>query len=310
MGIFKNRIEIENKDFLEEYLRGYDYDTSGISYTSLYMWRNASDITWEMIGDYMCVAAWDIAEDGSPSQMMFPPLTRTGSYDSKALRETIYEARRRFELCGYKFCMRLVPLNLIEVIEAACPGEFRFIADRDNYDYVYDIQELIDLKGREHHAKKNHLNYFKRNYEYQYERLRPEMGDEILRFVEGFNRHKDVGENERELLEMEKDTMGDVFNNMDEIGYFGGVIRINGKIEAFCVGGYLNETTMTEHIEKANRDYRGLYQAINNEFCKDIAARFKYMNREEDMGLPNLRKAKLSLKPIRLMEKYTAFFVN
>ena len=66
--------------------------------------------------------------------------------------------------------------------------------------------------------------------------------------------------------------------------------------------------TITEHVEKANINFRGLYQAINNEFCKNVAARAKYINREEDMGLPNLRKAKLSYHPCKLLEKYIATF--
>ncbi len=306
MGIFKNRITIEDKDFLEKYLRGCEHGTSGLSYTSLYMWRNVSDVSWELIGDYLCIAGWAGGEDVATSQMMFAPLSCSGSFDSKALRETIYEARRRFEEGGCDFQLMLVPEGLKEELEKACPGELTFSEDRDNFDYVYEISDLVSLSGREHHAKKNHLNYFKSHYEYTYEELKPEQSDEILEFVQKFNEHKDVDPEEKDMLEMEKSTMRDVFGHMQEVGYFGGVIRIDGQIEAFCVGGALDDSVVVEHIEKANRDYRGLYQLINNEFAKDISSRFRYMNREEDMGLENLRKAKLSLKPAYLVKKYSA----
>jgi hypothetical protein len=74
------------------------------------------------------------------------------------------------------------------------------------------------------------------------------------------------------------------------------------------IGGYLGKNTVTVHVEKANIEYRGLYQAINNEFCKHVASHVKYINREEDMGIPGLRKAKLSYHPIKLVENYIGVF--
>ena len=82
------------------------------------------------------------------------------------------------------------------------------------------------------------------------------------------------------------------------------MILIDGKIESIAIGGRLGDDTIIEHVEKANVDYRGLYQTILNEFCKDIASSAKYLNREEDMDIANLRKAKLSYNPVVLLEKY------
>lgn len=83
---------------------------------------------------------------------------------------------------------------------------------------------------------------------------------------------------------------------------------IDGSIEAVAVGGQLGKNTVTEHVEKANTDFRGLYQAINNEFCKHVASKAEYINREEDMGIENLRKSKLSYKPVELLAKYIGIF--
>ena len=102
--------------------------------------------------------------------------------------------------------------------------------------------------------------------------------------------------------------MRDVFLNIDRLGFLAGAILIDGKIQALSVGGYLGTKTITVHVEKANVQFRGLYQAINNEFCKHIASHVKCINREEDMGIPNLRKAKLSYKPCKLIEKYIVKF--
>jgi len=307
---FDNKITIEQRSLLEEYLRGFDYKTSGLSFSAMYMWRNINKFTWDFIGDYMCIAGLSHLEleEGIIEPFLFPPLTNTGKYDPGKLRETIYEAKRMFEAQGHKFSIRLLPLNMIDIIKTACPGEMKYIDDRPNYDYVYKIQDLLDLKGREYHGKKNHLNYFNNNYKYRYVTLTSDMAESAMTFIDEFNKRKEVPEHEMRLLEMEKEAMGDVFSNIEKVGYLAGAIVINDKVEALSIGGNLNKNTVTVHVEKANTEYRGLYQAINNEFCKHVAANVKFINREEDMGIPNLRKAKLSYKPVKLLEKHIAVF--
>lgn len=310
--MFDNKITIEQRQILEQYLNGFDYKTSGLSFSAMYMWRNINCFSWQIIGDYLCVAGISHLEleDGIVLPFMFPPLTKSGTYDPESLRETIYAAKGIFESKGYDFSIRLLPLHMIDIIKSACPGELKYIEDRPNYDYVYRTQDLIDLKGREYHAKKNHLNYFKNNYTYEYVPLTSAMADEAMRFIDEFNQRKEVPEHEMQMLKMEEEAMADVFHNLEKVGYLAGAILIDGRIEALSVGGSLNKNTVTVHVEKANINYRGLYQAINNEFCRHVASTVKYINREEDMGIPNLRKAKLSYKPAKLIEKHIAVFKN
>ena len=304
--LFNNEISIENRSVLEEYLFGFDYRTSGLCFTSLYMWREINNFSWEMIGDYLCIAGLSHLEleEGIEEPFMFPPLTRTGEYDPVKLKETLEIAKERFKEKGFPFTIRLIPFHMLDIIRGACPGEMNYIDDRPNYDYLYLVQDLIDLKGRDFHGKKNHLNYFHKTFEYEYVELTSEMAEEALDFLDEFNSRKDVPDHEKVLLDMEKDAMTDVLHNMEKVGYWGGAIKICGKIEALTIGGRLNRNTITQHVEKANVNLRGLYQAINNEYCKAVAQNFKFINREEDMGIPNLRKAKLSLKPVKLIEKY------
>ncbi|MFQ8602632.1 MAG: DUF2156 domain-containing protein [Anaerovoracaceae bacterium] len=309
MYIFDNKISIENREILEEYLNGYEYKTSGLSFSAMYMWRNINEFSWDIIGDYMCITGISHLEleEGIILPFLFPPLTKTGEYDRESLRETILKCKEIFESQGHPFSLRLVPFHLMEIIKDACP-EISFKDDRPNYDYVYLTQELIDLKGRAFHGKKNHLNYFKKNFEYEYVEMTSDMADDAMQFIAEFNARKDVPAHEMELLKMEEIAMDDVFRNIEAVGYNAGAILIDGKIEAIAIGGQLGKKTITEHIEKANINYRGLYQAINNEFCKHVASKAKYINREEDMGIANLRKAKLSYNPVKLLEKYIGEF--
>ena len=309
MYMFDNRITIENRPILEKYLNGYEYKTSGLSFSAQYMWRESNMFSWDMFGEYMCICGVSHLEleEGIILPFMFPPLTCTGKYDKDALRETIFMAKKYFEKKDQPFSLRLVPFHLVEILREAVP-ELRWEDDRPNYDYIYLTQDLIDLKGRNYHGKKNHLNYFKKTYEYEYIELTSDMTDECMQFIAEFNDRKDVPDHEREMLRYEEEAMEDVFRNLEAVGYTAGAIRIDGKIEALAVGGQLGGNTITEHVEKANVNFRGLYQAINNEFCKHVAARAKYIIREEDMGLPNLRKAKLSYHPCKLLEKYIGVF--
>lgn len=306
MKIFEKDISIENRSILEEYLFGFDYRTSGLCFTSLYMWRDINRFAWEIMGDYLCISGLSHLEleEGIEVPFMFPPLTKTGEYDPVKLKETLYMARDRFIEKGHKFEIRLIPFHMLDIVREACPGEMKYSDDRPNYDYLYLVQDLIDLKGRDFHSKKNHLNYFHRNFAYEYEELTSDMADEALEFLREFNERKEAEAHEKILLEMETDAMADVLHNIEAVGYQGGLIRICGKIEAIAIGGRLNRNTITQHVEKANINIRGLYQAMNNEYCKAVARDYKYINREEDMGIPNLRKAKLSLKPVKLVEKY------
>lgn len=308
MFMFENQITIESRSILEEYLGSYEYKTSGLSFTSLYMWRNINLFSWKIIGDYLCISGISHLELDEKEYFLFPPLTRTGTYEASGLRKTILEAKKIFEESGQKFSIRLLPFHMIDIIRAAFPGEINYYEDRPNYDYVYLTKDLIQLSGRQYHAKKNHLNYFREHYKYEYVSLTSDMTDEAMLFIREFNLRKQLPSYEMDLLRMEEIAMEDVFVNLERVGYLSGAIVVDGKIQASSVGGPLGRRTVTVHAEKANIEYRGAYQAINNEFCRHMASHVKYINREEDMGIPGLRKAKLSYKPVKLIENHIAVF--
>lgn len=310
MSIFKNEITIESREILDEYLTGFDYRTSGLSFSSLYMWRDQNEFSWEIIGDYLVIAGLSHLEIEKHEYFLFPPLTKNGVYNPDRLKETLLTAKKRFEEKDSGFTIRLLPVHMKNIIEEAFPEGIEFISDRPNYDYLYLKQDLIDLKGRTYHSKKNHLNYFLNNYKYEYVSLTPDMLDTVMVFLEEFNARKNIEPHEMKWLLMETDAMRDVVKNLNKLNYIAGAIVIDGKVEAFSIGGRLGEKTVTVHVEKANSNIRGLYPAINNEFCKHLEESITYVNREEDMGITNLRKAKLSYKPVELVEKYIVKFMK
>lgn len=305
MGIFKNKIKLEDKETLRDYFDSYDYECSGASFSSLYMWRNINEFTWQIIGDYLCVEGLSHLEleDGDEVHFMMPPMTATGTYDPEKLRLTIEEARSIFEDAGVNFTIRLVPGHMLELIRSAAPF-MEYSEDRPNFDYVYETMKFTEFRGRALHSKRNHLNYFRKTYRYECVDLKPEMTEDIMEFIRRFNSHKDIPESEMKFLRMEEDAMEDVFRNIALLGCEGCAVLIEGRIEAIALGGWLGSNTIVEHIEKANTEYRGLYQQVLSEFCSRLSGRAEYINREEDMDLDNLRQMKLSYKPVKLLDKY------
>ena len=308
MYMFERRITLEDRPILDAYLEGFDYKASGLTFTSLYMWRDINHFSWEIFGDYLCIAGISHLELENEEAFLFPPLTRDGTYEPAKLRETILWAKEAFEAKGQKFQVRLMPFHMVELLRHAFSREMRFVDDRPNYDYVYLKKDLVELAGRTYHSKRNHLNHFKEHYNYEYGTLAPEDTEEVMAFIRDFNDRKDLPPYDRELLRMEETAMEDVLRNLDRVGYLTGAIRVDGALIAFCIGGRLGKKSVTVHVEKADTRYRGAYQAINNEFCLHLPPTVKYVNREEDMGLPGLRKAKLSYHPYKLIESYFAYF--
>lgn len=319
MSVFENKVTKESKEFLDCYLSNYEYKTSGLSFSSLFMWKDINQFTYDKVGDFVCINGVDNLEDREGENFMFPPLTKEADYDLNSLRETIMLAKKHYEERGVPFVMKLVPLHIVLLIKKIfCPNfatdsdcpKLKIVADRENFDYVYLRSELEALSGKKFHAKKNHLNYFKNHYSYEYVNLKKNMKDEVMVFLEKFNQKKtELSEHEKKLLSMELDAMSDVLDVIEEGEYISGVIKIDGKIEAISIGGILDKKTITVHVEKANTEYRGLYQLINNEYVKSLPCNYKYINREEDMGILGLRKAKLSYNPVKLVEKYTIGFL-
>ena len=176
------------------------------------------------------------------------------------------------------------------------------VLDRDNSDYVYSTLDLIQLSGRKYHRKKNHLNRFLKNYQFEYRDLDMELVECFIDMQEEWCQMKECVDKPDLLSEDYAINMA--LTHFEELDYRGGAIQIDYKIEAFSLGESLNTDTAVIHIEKANPDIPGLYSAINQFFCSNRWAEKEYINREQDMGIEGLRKAKESYHPHHMVNKY------
>ncbi len=181
---------------------------------------------------------------------------------------------------------------------------FDIFLQRDTFDYIYSSEDLINLAGKKYQPKRNHISFFMRNNNWSYERITKANIPECLEMSEVWL--EGALEEYREDLEAELKIIRRVFDNYDELGYMGGLLRADGKVIAYTMGERMTDEMFCVHIEKAFSDIRGAYPMINQQFVKNELSDYKYINREDDTGAENLRKAKLSYYPVILAEKYEA----
>ena len=312
MYFFKNEITIDKKDELEDYLNAFEHETSGLTFSSLYMWRKANFFSYEIINDFLCVAGQSNFEGFKEDPFVFPLLPLKGDCNGEKMKRTLEEVIDRFKKRGDPFVMRLIPPHMQSSYMNVMPGRFLFLNDRANHDYVYSIDELAELKGKRFHSKKNLVNRFERDYMGRYKVVPMSAGlvGDALDLLKYIDEKKQVEGFEADMLAMEAEALKDVLPVYDRLGLEGCAILIDGRLEAYAFGGALGSDTIVEHVEKGNIDFCGIYQKLNNEFCKMMQGRYKYVNREEDMGLPGLRKAKLSYKPVKMIEKSIAMLAD
>jgi hypothetical protein len=183
------------------------------------------------------------------------------------------------------------------------PGQHSVTLDRDNSDYVYLTQDLINLSGRKYHRKKNHLNRFIKTQKFEYRPLDKDLVASFLEMQESWCQMRECVEHP-DLLS-EDYAVHEALTRFEDLDYQGGAIVMNAKVEAFSLGEPLSGDTAVIHIEKANPDIPGLYAAINQRFCANTWKEMAYINREQDLGSEGLRKAKESYNPHHMVDKYT-----
>ena len=199
------------------------------------------------------------------------------------------------------------------VLEELYPGEFAFHPDRTYCDYIYAIENLANLPGRKYQRKRNHLNRFRQNHpDCRLVSIDREMLPAVQEMAEQWYRARMAADPDSDL-QMEQAAFHRAMEKWEELALEGAVLLENEKILAMSVGSMLNEDTFDVHFEKALEDVDGAYAAINQAFSAHLRNKYpqlRWLNREDDLGLPGLRKAKLSYYPDHLVVKFWAHLLE
>jgi hypothetical protein len=273
-------------------------EVSDLTFTNLFMWQHSYGLQplYTPDLDYRLL----LAKPPNKWRPFFLPPAGDWS-NLRKLSKALEFMDKLAETEGYKLWLRRIPGQLVQAFQKI-DSSLIFHEDQRAFDYVYRAGDLIKLEGRKYHSKRNHLHQFERKYSWEYQRINQAALEECLALDAEWFHIKDAFD--RDCSDEEK-AIAMVINNYNDLGVTGGVIRVDGKIQAIAVGERLKTDTAVIHIEKANTDYDGIYAAINRQFAADFGANFLFINREEDMGIEGLRKAKLSYHPVRMIEKYS-----
>lgn len=290
-----------DKAWVDRRLAGGNYRGCEYSFTNLLVWGAAYDQRIADVDGFLMVRV-----RGSQGYGYLWP-AGAGNVE-KALALLEQDAKERGEQ------LRLVCITPEQVreLERLYPGQFDVTFDRDGSDYLYDIDKLSDLGGRKLHSKRNHCARFQdNNPDWVYEDMTPEALAECLELDEQWDRQSREREGAEEAEDMTNERKALLLSAkyFKELKLEGGLIRVGGQVVAFTMGDLLSADTFDVHFEKAYNEIQGAYTMINREFSRRIREKYpqvRYLNREEDMGIEGLRKAKESYYPDAMVEKHWA----
>ncbi|WP_319370872.1 phosphatidylglycerol lysyltransferase domain-containing protein [uncultured Ilyobacter sp.] len=277
-------IQLEDRERLNEFLQGR-FQTGDLTFTNLFIWRIGKNLKYRIIDDILYIKG--IEDD---REFYYVPLQKHG--DFRKIKKEISVLVKNGAV------IRAVP----EGVRILLDNYFLFKEERDRFDYLYSIEDLINLKGRKFHNKKNLVNKFEKIYEFSYEKINNENIKDVIEFEEKWCQERKCSI----YKGLDKESLGirDIFENYEVLQLKGGLIRVHGDIAAFSIGEEITPNTVLIHIEKGDIKYQGVYQEMNRVFLKKEFSHLEYVNREEDLGIEGIKKAKESYNPVMLLKKY------
>ena len=297
-------ITIEDREILNPYFDLVDYEACEYNFNTLYMWQHAYKTAYH-IGDNFAVLV------GEYEGEVFSILPLAKKEDLPKVIDFVLDYFKEIE---EKLYFRGITEEVVDYLKEQYGDRFEYAAERDIFDYVYEGAILRTLKGRKNSKKRNHINYFLSEYEgrFEYRLLGKADFDDCRQLLDDWTVNKEENNNIEEGVDDERLGIEKLFAHYDQVCdrlKIAG-IYIDGKLEAFTMGELLNDNMALIHIEKANPEIRGLYPYINQQFLVHEFPDVEFVNREEDMGIEGLRKAKLSYHPCKFVEKYTVREAN
>ena len=283
-------IRLEHKALLDGLFRELQPRISELTFANLYLFRVVHDYRLTRLGD--AVVALARGYDGS--RYFLPPFCG----DRGAVALELIEAGLTLYGADDPFLERYLQVPGLEVVP-----------DRDNFDYLHLKEEMAALSGKEYHKKKNRVNYFMVRHCYRVELYQTRHLEPALALL------KDWGRVRMEMrpgaegagpgsIAGEVEAAAEALRLHEKLGLSGVVVLVDEVLRGFALGECLNRETAVCHFEKGDLFMDGLYQFLDREFCRLLFTGCRYLNREQDLGEPALRQAKLSYRPAELVKKY------
>jgi uncharacterized protein len=284
-------IELQDCDAFNAIIKKYQPEVSEWTFTNLFIWRGYYGFQWSTYKDWLMVICPD-AKDGIYAMEPVGPSPRREP--ATMLLEWLWKEKKAAD-------PRIERADKLLASELGSDG-FAVEEAREHFDYVYLREDLVQLAGNKYRSKRNHINQLFRAYNFTYADLDVHHIDDCVELQERWCQQKRCEEDMNLLSEW--GAVREILGHYSSLDLKGGVITVGNKVMAFTIGELLNDDTAVVHIEKADPDIPGLFQVVNQQFCEKAWDNVRYINREQDLGIPGLREAKLSYYPDHFVEKF------
>lgn len=292
-------VRLEDRSLIERYTMPSGICNCDLAFANMYCWQEVYHSAWAEIEGFLVIR---FQIDGGDRIGYMQPVGK-GDFGPiiPLLREDAHAHGQRLRIIGLTDEGR-------DMIRRMHVGQFAFESDRALEDYVYNAEDLRTLPGRRYQPKRNHINRFTAEYpDYHYEVLTRDRFGECMALEREWRR---AHEGHTSELCAEQRAMQRGFEHFEELGLLGGCIYVGERLVAFTFGSAVNDHTFDTHMEKADTEYDGAFTIINKLFAEHLPERFTLINREEDLGLEGLRRAKLSYHPAFLQHKFLAIHLH
>jgi hypothetical protein len=261
---------------------------SDYSFINIWAWADERDFEWAFDEDLCWLRTM------SPSPALWAPIGLWKNKDWRKVLESYFPAGAVF----YR-----VPEMLALQWQKELGDSVKIEEERSEWEYIYRVSELISLSGNRFHKKKNLLQQFLRSYAYTYEPITSKNIPYILEMQEKWCKWRNCDDSPG--LKAESEAVHRILEQWQVMpNIMGGVLKVDGQMVAYTVAESSGEDTVIIHFEKGLTDYKGVYQAINQMFLERSAHSFTWVNREQDMGIEGIRKAKISYNPVYFLKKF------
>lgn len=294
-------IELADRQWMEPLIKSADLDACIYSFGTIFIWQEVYYTRAARMNDYV------ITKTGIENDRIYYCFPM-GHGDVRPVLEAMMEDARQN---GSNFVISGILPHQQAVLETLWPGKFRFVENRDDWDYIYSLDKLITLSGKKLHGKRNHIARFKDDADWSFEAITSENIDECWKMNLEWCSINGCGKDPS--LEKEACAVRRAFDHFHALGFEGGLLRKGGRVVAYTMGEPLNSNTFVTHIEKAFGEIQGAYPMINQQFAmmiRDNHPEMMFVNREEDTGDEGLRKAKLSYVPEKMAERNLARWIG
>ena len=294
MALSFEPVRLEKQEDYLEILARCPQIASDYSFLNLWAWSPEYELSWAWDGELVWI------RQNRPDTFLWAPV---GAWDAVDWPSRFQGTR------GVRSVFTRVPEMLALLWRERFPQQANIEDERGNWDYLYNVRDLIELPGNRYHKKKNLLNQFSRNYASAYLPFGADLVERAMAMQADWCTWRDCESSD--ILSSENRAIFRILKEWRKLaGLFGGALMVDGSMVAYTLAEALSRDTLVIHFEKGDTQYKGIYQAINQQFLANSASDYTVVNREQDLDDEGLRKSKLSYHPTDYLRKYRVTFAG